>query len=68
MTFTVIGTNYPMEVHKQGCRDIPRNAHQWNITGDSIADAVERESASLNSGFDSVYKASDLLRPMPCTR
>lgn len=73
-TFTIVRTDYPMEVHAAGCRDIRRNAtpeeirEPWNITGETVEEAVEREAAELNSQFDNVYPTEELFRILPCAR
>lgn len=68
--FQVIRTDYPMEVHAVGCRDLARKGHDldWKITGETVADAVVKESAAMNADFDRVYDASELFRIMPCCK
>jgi hypothetical protein len=67
-SFVVVRTDYPMEVHRAGCRDIPRHEGDWKISGDNVDDAVRKETAALNSEFDHEYDTSDLFRIMPCAR
>ena len=66
MQFVVEPGDYPLEIHKAGCRDV--KDQEWIIEGDTAEEARERESAELNRQFDNTYPANELFRLMPCTR
>ena len=68
--FQVIRTDYPMEVHAVGCRDLSRKGCDldWKISGATAQDAVKAEAQELNSQFESSYADSELFRIMPCCK
>lgn len=71
--FVVMNGGYPMEVHKENCRDMnmPKYRHapkDWVLTGNTVDEAVEVAAGELNSQFDEPYDTEDLFRVMPCCR
>jgi hypothetical protein len=68
--FQVIRTDYPMEVHAVGCRDLTRKRHSldWTIEGDTVELAVASEAKQINNDFESEYSNSELFRVMPCCK
>jgi hypothetical protein len=69
----VMNGGYPMEVHKENCRDMnmPKYRHapkDWVLTGNTVDEAVEVAAKELNSQFDEPYDTEDLFRVMPCCR
>lgn len=69
-SFQVIRTDYSMEVHAVGCRDLARKGLDldWKIQGENVKEAVAIEAAAMNADFDRVYAVDELFRIMPCCK
>lgn len=70
MRFQVIRTDYPLEVHAIGCRDLyirhKRQPLDWKIEGDTVDAAVQAEAEAMNDDFARTYPVHELFRIMNC--
>lgn len=72
-TFIVLRTDYPMEVHAVGCKDLSSRKNRsldqdWKITGETIEQAVTEATADLNADFEAGYPEHEVFRVMPCCK
>jgi hypothetical protein len=73
LRFVVMPGPYPLEVHKENCRDMNMPKYRsapkdWVLTGNSVDEVVNEEASELNSQFDHPYETKELFRIMPCCR